>query len=88
MDAPREGLSRDEFNAAIEGHISRHYKKAGKDFVCSADGAKILQADCAISVHLAMFNNHAGIGEVIHLPLPYCPTCEGEPKRTRTCIHV
>lgn len=49
----------------------------------------IKAATLYVSVHVAEFPKCGGFGEVLQLPLPYCPQCEGEPADTpRSCVHV
>ncbi len=89
MEAPAGKRSREELRAAFERHVAEHYAPKGSGFVCKKDGAEIRQTTLYVSVHAKAFGDMcAGSGEVERLPLPYCPTCEGVPSNTSTCVHV
>ena len=88
MEAPTRGLSPNAFFSAVEAHEEAHYEKKGDGYVCKKCGSEILQETCYVSLHDARFGGKcAGSGEVKQIPLPFCPKCEGRPKRTHTCTH-
>ncbi len=73
------------FNVAI----AERYKSDGNGGMkCKTCGTVIRHTTCFVSIHEAAFGaSRAGVGEVRHVPLPYCPHSEGEPKNTSTCVH-
>jgi hypothetical protein len=88
MNTPEEGLTVEGFNAAIETYLVAQCEKTDEGYRCKKCGSKIMQTTCYASIHSTEFSEvHTGSGEVKRLPLPYCPTCEGKPTETTTCIH-
>ena len=89
MEAPMKGLNPKQLEDFFKNHISKNYEKVAeeKKFICKTCGSAIQQATCFVSVHDVSFSGCAGNGEVLQVPLPYCPKCEGEPKNTSTCVH-
>lgn len=89
MDMPTEKLSRDEFNRFFARYKAIHYRRCATGYVCKKCGADILEVDAEASIHYADFNNKCSdSGETQSFGLPFCPTCEGVPERTRTCVHL
>lgn len=89
MDAPPEKLSSDGFSNAIMTHIEHYYQPEGDGkLVCRQCGGEIQQTTCYASVHDTLFTAICtGPGNVLQIPLPYCPACEGKPEKVYTCIH-
>ena len=87
MDAPAGSLSPEVFDETIARHISEEYEKLENGYTCKKCGSTIKQTTGYASMHSKEFDNCTGGGEVKRFPLPYCPKCEGEPKRTQTCVH-
>lgn len=88
MEAPSMGLSVQMFDETISQHIFTHYKSDNTEgMICEKCGTEIQQTTCFVSIHDKRFSGCTGDGEVRRVPLPYCPKCEGIPKRTSTCIH-
>ncbi|MEE9356458.1 MAG: hypothetical protein V3U75_12785 [Methylococcaceae bacterium] len=89
MEALSSGLNTQKFNDAMSQYIAAHYIPDNNGgMACIECGAKIQQTTCYVSVHDERFSSCTGGGEVKTIPLPYCPKCEGIPKRTSTCVHV
>jgi len=90
MNAPTGMKSPDDLMEDIKRHTVAHYEPDGQNgFKCKECGAQIQQTTCFVSVHNNQFGNMcAGSGKVKQLPLPYCPSCEGVPTRTSTCVHI
>jgi len=89
MNAPTGGMSLEDFQKAMESHVSLNYHETQDGYVCNKCGTKIQQTTCFASIHTAEFGDcHAGSGEVRRFPLPFCPECEGVPSKTDTCIHI
>lgn len=86
-----------DINQWVKEHTESSYKGASEevaaDYLCADCGAVIQQTTLYASVHdgAAVFggNKCIGSGQVIQLPLPYCPSCEPEMASgtQRTCIH-
>jgi len=91
MEAPSPRQSREQIVKDFETHIEQNYVPEEKDgkkyYSCRKCGTKIEQVNCAISIHSKLFTACTGEGKVENVPLPYCPECEGIPKKTSTCIH-
>ncbi len=90
MRFPEGGRSPKELQDEIDGWLSGHCERVSDDkYRCRKTGADIMQTTLLVSVHLAEFGDqHAGMGKVVRMPLPYCPACEPEPADPRTCVHV
>jgi hypothetical protein len=92
MNAPSR-LNREAFKKAIADHVTECYVELDdgtgqQRYVCKHCGREVKQATAWISVHTLLFEECAGWGEIRRIPLPYCPTCEGELTETRGCIHI
>lgn len=72
----------------IAAHVAANYDESASGYTCKRCSSPIMQTTLYVSVHTRAFNNCAGSGEVRHVPLPFCPKCEGEPDTPRSCIHV
>lgn len=89
MDMPTEKLSRDEFNRFFVRYKKIHYRQGVTGCVCRECGGDILDVGAEVSIHYADFGNKCSdSGEIQSFGLPFCPTCEGMPKKRRTCIHL
>ena len=89
MEAPKPRLTRNAIRTAFIDHVQTHYEDRDGKIVCKICRSEIEQDICHASLHLALFGDEcAGTGEVMQVPLPYCPRCEGKPKITTTCVHV
>lgn len=89
MNAPKERMSLDDFHDAFKTHFGVSYKWGGTNYVCKTCNEEILYTTGYMSVHLIELGNKcSGLGKVKRFPLPYCPTCGGEPTKTETCVHV
>lgn len=86
MEPPQDGQSRQAFMAVIDAHINARYKEIGNDLCCRKCDSVILREMCSVSIHTSIFPECAG-KKVEHIPLPYCPQCEGSSQKTRSCIH-
>jgi hypothetical protein len=87
MEAPVGGQSSEAFNKEIADHIATHYTKVSGSCVCNTCASPIQQTTCYVSLHTTLFSGCAGSGKVRQIPLPYCPKCEGLPKRIASCVH-
>ena len=88
MEAPRERLTLQGFNAEITNYFAEHCEKTESGYKCKKCEAVIQQTTLWVSIHTTLFEECAGYGEVKRFPLPYCPRCEGEPKKISTCVHL
>ena len=90
MEAPTPGLSLDEFAVAIDAHKESHYRPNPEVAYCCRQCESIIRkVYCYVSIHDKRFGREcAGSGQVVKVSLPYCPVCEGVPKKTSSCIHV
>ena len=89
MEAPTDKMSSGEFQETMQKHITEHYEKKGDDgYVCKKCGSEIQQTTMFVSIHYKEFSDCVGGGECKQIPLPYCPKCEGIPKKINTCVHV
>lgn len=86
MEPPAGGQSRTAFTTAIDAHINARYKTIGDDLYCRKCDSIILRQVCSVSIHTSAFPECAG-KKVEHIPLPYCPQCEGVSRKTHSCIH-
>jgi len=87
---PLEKVSPQEFLAAGQTYLTERCKIDQGRIVCKACGTGIREFTVPVSVHFALpgFPDCTGSGQVRALPVPYCPTCEGEPRKRSSCIHI
>ncbi len=91
---PPEKLSPEEFQAVVQKYLDEKCKLEMPDQIgrweCRTCGSTIQSAEVAASEHIKLpgISDCAGLGPVKVLVVPFCPTCEGPPKRRSTCIHV
>lgn len=57
------------------------------DNACPRCGGNLAVVLAYISIHLLEFDFCAGAGNVVRVPVPYCPVCEDEPEQYG-CIHL
>jgi len=89
MEAPAKGLTPEEFQEAIRSHQEKYYTYDGANWRCNECNSVIAQTTCWVSMHAKEFGDqHAGDGEIRRFPLPFCPRCEGEPRKKDTCVHI
>jgi len=89
MEAPPKGMSAAAFNEFMKGEIESRYEQRDGQWVCKTCGGTVQQTTCYVSEHASEFGEtHAGDGEVRRIALPYCPSCEGVPQNTSTCVHM
>ncbi len=89
MNAPPARLSPEAFAEHFNKHAQEHYEADDNGhYKCKKCGARILQTTCYVSIHTTLFSGCAGSGRCKQVPLPYCPTCEGVPTQTSTCVHT
>ena len=90
MDAPEPRLDEAQFLGVIVEHIRIRYDLTPETtLLCKECGATVEQVVGTLSVHDRIFGDACvGQGQTIPIKLPFCPTCEGPPKRTATCIHI
>ncbi len=87
MELPEDKMSYAKFFRTIKRHKRRHYTK-GEILKCKRCKGKILYVEATISIHYNLFGDQcSGGGEVFLIQLPYCPKCEGLPKKRQGCIH-
>lgn len=87
MEPPAKRQSREAFDAAVKAHLDTQCMKIGDAWYCKKCKGKIMAATCYVSLHTVLFETCAGGGEVEQKPIPYCKTCEGEPKENMSCVH-
>ncbi len=87
MEPPAKRKSRAEFEKEIQAHLEAKCMQIDGTWHCKECKAKIHSSTCYVSVHTLLFDACAGGGEVEQKVIPYCPTCEGEPKENMSCIH-
>lgn len=87
MNAPAR-LDSEAFDRAIADHVATRYRLKDGQYRCRKCNSVIQQTTGYISVHSKLFSNCAGGGSVKHVPLPYCPQCEGAPTEIHGCVHV
>ena len=87
---PLEKVSPQEFLAAGQRYLTERCEVKDGRIVCKACGTGIREFIVSVSVHYALpgFLDCTGSGHVRVLPVPYCPTCEGPPRKKTSCIHV
>jgi hypothetical protein len=92
MEAPPEGLTREGFIAVIRSYYLGHYRLVGwwpLKWICAECSARIQLATCYATIHPLEIEARYLDGEKIEtFSLPYCPNCEGLPKKNITSIHV
>ncbi|MCL5016512.1 MAG: hypothetical protein M1312_02810 [Patescibacteria group bacterium] len=90
MKVPEGGRSIEEVLREIEGWKNEHCTPGSEGFYyCKKTGVQVNQTTLLASVHIAEFGDqHAGVGKVVRIALPYCPICEDEPLSPTTCVHV
>ncbi len=89
MEAPRKGLSQEDLNEAVRIHCRQMYEEAQTGWICKGCGAEVQFTPCHVSVHCTPPGGMcSGFGNVEKFPLPYCPSCEGMPASTSTCVHI
>lgn len=87
MEPPAKRKTRSEFEAEVDAHLVAKCMQIENVWYCKKCKDKIHAAVCYVSLHTVLFEVCAGGGEVEQKPIPYCPTCEGEPKENASCIH-
>lgn len=89
MNAPDGRRSISDVLRAIDSHVRGHYDvRPDLSITCKRCGGEIRSTPLVISIHTTAFaSTCSGSGQVLELPLPFCPKCEGEPTKTRTCAH-
>lgn len=87
---PLERVPDHEFLAAGQKYLAERCEVKDNRIVCKACGSTIEEFMVALTVHhqIPGFPDCSGSGQVIGLPVPYCPTCEGPPRKRSSCIHV
>jgi hypothetical protein len=89
MNAPQKSLSAEKFCRVFLDYIGKKCQKTDDGYACATCGTRILFATAVVSLHVIEFEPEcSGFGEVKHVPLPYCPQCEGKPREISTCVHL
>jgi hypothetical protein len=83
MEIPESKRTEEEFRGDIQKHVDEnyHYDEEHQFYRCNACELKIVCVQCYVSIHWYPWERCAGGGEVKIVQVPYCPTCEGEPKK-------
>jgi len=92
METPKGGGSEAEFLKRIDGHVRKRYQRKGGKYVCKKCNSLIKQAVVIVAIHDKCYSETtricSGAGRRGKALIPYCPKCEGPPKRMSTCVHV
>lgn len=90
MKVPAGGRGLEEVRREIQSWLDEHCERGSDDsYYCKGTGVRISQTMLRASVHIAEFGDqHAGMGRVLRIPLPFCSVCEDEPSDAQTCVHV
>ena len=97
MQPPRK-CSPEEFKEQIQAHVRANYLQMMRGervhaYSCRRCWSRVLKEICYVSEHLNGFGDCCGTGRVEQVEIPYCPSCEGNPKPPdkkilRSCWHV
>jgi len=95
MNIPESKRTKKEFIDDIANHVAGNYHLDTEDekmWRCNECNTVVLSVTCYVSIHCVVRNNCSGWGEVKPIEIPYCPKCEGEPKKDehggyRACWH-
>ena len=90
MNTPPKGMDPQALSYWIEVEKDRRFVWREGAYYCRACSAIALSQTCAVSIHSAEFGEqHAGMGDVRNVGLPYRLVCEpGAPSHLSTCVHI
>jgi hypothetical protein len=89
MEAPKSGLNLKDLNATIKIQQQQMYEDTGGGLLCKKCSREVQFISCAVSIHYTPPGGECvESNEICHFPLPYCPSCEGEPTSQSTCVHM